>query len=450
MFRVENIEVDLYNYSGEFSIQILAEYVNSHKMNIIAKRIDTLKNEGWNDNIEILIHDFQGNAKILNIGPMPSSLKRIENVELHGVTFLCSPQAIESCWKTSYQPFKKFEHYPTHIGLEDFNTLFSSDIVNLPSCLYAVGFKEGGSYIHHETYGLHSWSYEIEQTIDFLISLVFAKTPGVTPKDFYCIICALDGYIEACYPCTNRNTERLVENTEYHGKQNIDILHYKTEQFPVFHHQKYILGQSTRKHIPYTIPVVDRYYLCLNRYNKYRSVHQGIPFHTKLSKIVYAGNTRGSKFNFMTDRGIEISQREYFASNAIDKTNIVCPESMPRELMIEYKYILDIDGNACTWDATAWKLNSGSVIFKPESDWIQWFYDDYQPWTHYVPLKDDFSDIQEKFLWCEKNQDKCNIMVTNCKLLFQNIYNHVNVVKYMENVVDTLIETFENNNHRSS
>ena len=73
-----------------------------------------------------------------------------------------------------------------------------------------------------------------------------------------------------------------------------------------------------------------------------------------------------------------------------------------------------------------------------------------RPWTHYVPLKDDFSDIQEKFLWCEKNQDKCNIMVTNCKILFQNIYNHVNVVKYMEKVVDTLIETYENKNHSGS
>ena len=82
---------------------------------------------------------------------------------------------------------------------------------------------------------------------------------------------------------------------------------------------KYILGQSTRKHMPYTIPIVDRYYLCLSRYNMYRSIHKGIPLRNKIPKLVY-GNTRGSYFNFIKDRGINISQRAYFV-NKFERTS---------------------------------------------------------------------------------------------------------------------------------
>jgi hypothetical protein len=108
--------------------------------------------------------------------------------------------------------------------------------------------------------------------------------------------------------------------------------------------------------------------------------------------------------------------------------------------MINYKYILDIDGNASTWDATAWKLNSGSVILKTESNWEQWFYKEYKPWVHYVPVADDFSDIQERYKWCEANPEKCEDMIRKAKELFQSIYRDENVLKYVRDLLDLLIE----------
>ena len=108
--------------------------------------------------------------------------------------------------------------------------------------------------------------------------------------------------------------------------------------------------------------------------------------------------------------------------------------------MINYKYILDIDGHVGTWDATAWKLNSNSVILKSDSFWIQWFSDSYKPWVHYVPVNDDFGDLQEKFQWCESNQDKCEEIVKNAKQLFNTIYRHENVVEYTTKVIKLLAD----------
>ena len=80
---------------------------------------------------------------------------------------------------------------------------------------------------------------------------------------------------------------------------------------------------------------------------------------------------------------------------------------------MKYKYILDIDGMASTWDATAWKMNAGSVLFKTDSGWRQWFYDDFLPWVHYIPVADDFSDLEEKILLCNKHPNECKKIIRN-------------------------------------
>jgi hypothetical protein len=133
--------------------------------------------------------------------------------------------------------------------------------------------------------------------------------------------------------------------------------------------------------------------------------------------------------------------RKYFYSEAVPKTNIVCSANtwIKDTEMVNYKYILDIDGYGSTWDGTAWKLNSGSVIFKSDSRWKQWFYDEYKPWVHYIPVKDDFSDIDEQFEWCEAHQDECEKIIKNAKALFQKVYRFHNIVKHTIKLIELVV-----------
>jgi hypothetical protein len=82
---------------------------------------------------------------------------------------------------------------------------------------------------------------------------------------------------------------------------------------------------------------------------------------------------------------------------------------------LKYKYILDIDGWACTWDATFWKLYSGSVLLKQKSVWKQWYYDELIEYVHYVPFANDFSDLNEQIQWCINNDDKCQEIINNSR-----------------------------------
>jgi Glycosyl transferase family 90/Glycosyltransferase family 25 (LPS biosynthesis protein) len=161
---------------------------------------------------------------------------------------------------------------------------------------------------------------------------------------------------------------------------------------------------------------------------------------TKIPKIVFAAQDRDNPHNFLDTkmRDLGVAPRKYFRE-VVAKQHpdiIECGNRwINREDMISFKYILDIDGTASTWDATAWKLNSGSVIFKPRSSWCQWFYDDYRAEEHYIEIRDDFSDIGEKFEWCEAHPEECKAMIRRCQALFQEIYSYTNIIEYTKNVL---------------
>jgi len=80
---------------------------------------------------------------------------------------------------------------------------------------------------------------------------------------------------------------------------------------------------------------------------------------------------------------------------------------MSKESMCEYKYLIDIDGWSNTWDATIWKLLSGCVLLKVSGVWEQWYYNRLKEWVHYVPINDDFSDLNDKIEWCINHDERC-------------------------------------------
>ena len=81
--------------------------------------------------------------------------------------------------------------------------------------------------------------------------------------------------------------------------------------------------------------------------------------------------------------------------------------------MLQYKYILSVQGNDKD-SGLNWKLNSNSLILMTKPTVSSWLMETTLiPNVHYVLLKDDFSDLKEKFEWCEKNQEKCKQIIKN-------------------------------------
>lgn len=79
----------------------------------------------------------------------------------------------------------------------------------------------------------------------------------------------------------------------------------------------------------------------------------------------------------------------------------LCTPRVTREAFLNRKAILVIDGNSNAWSALFNALLTGACVLKVDSprQYKQWYYDDLTPWLHFVPVKEDLSDLEEKVSW---------------------------------------------------
>ena len=327
------------------------------------------------------------------------------------------------------------------LSRDEFNSHMNSDMVVLPTSLFAVGVTNGTCYYYHEGEGIHGREYgNIRNPIFHLLDVILYEDLDIH-RPVYFVIASTDGYMENVPWSPRRTRERRMTEHECIG-------HYLPppppnctddgESYPVYHSQRWVLAQSSHVGLPNVLDIPDRHYFYHNLYHPFRSFHRGIPWTEKIPKMVYAGQARDSPHNFMdaSMQAMGMAPRHYLktvlAPQWSDFLVIGAGQDgtwLDRRDMIHYQYILDVDGAASTWDATAWKLNSGSVILKPTSVWKQWFYDQYLPGVHYVEIANDFSDLREKYAWCLVHPDECQRMVQRNLALFQDVYAYHNVME---------------------
>lgn len=74
-------------------------------------------------------------------------------------------------------------------------------------------------------------------------------------------------------------------------------------------------------------------------------------------------------------------------------------------VFLQYKYQLSIDGTVAAY-RYPFLLGGDSVVFKTDSPYIEHFYQDLTPWTHYIPVQGDLKDLVKKIKWAMGNDDK--------------------------------------------
>lgn len=105
---------------------------------------------------------------------------------------------------------------------------------------------------------------------------------------------------------------------------------------------------------------------------------------------------------------------------------------------LKYKYQVTLDGNGASYPRFYWQLFSNCLILKQNSDYIQWYYEALNKYKHYIPIKKDLSDLQEKIIWAKNNDDKVkeisenanNFALNNLKLEDNLYYLYLIIKKY--------------------
>ena len=159
------------------------------------------------------------------------------------------------------------------------------------------------------------------------------------------------------------------------------------------------------------------------------------PFSEKKSKIVWRGTPTGYGFGnnipyrkanrerllelyFKKHDFIDVGLTELltrtdpkFSRYVVDKKDM--------KSLLEYKYILSVEGNDVA-SGLKWNLAASSVVMMAKPTICSWYMEDHlQPFVHYIPLSDDFSDLVEKFHWAESHPHECEMIIQNANNFIQ-------------------------------
>jgi hypothetical protein len=96
-----------------------------------------------------------------------------------------------------------------------------------------------------------------------------------------------------------------------------------------------------------------------------------------------------------------------------------------------YKYLLDVDGNSCTYLRCRWILSSNSTLVKVMTDNTQWYYKALEPWRHYVPVAQDLSDLEKALLFLKDNDETALQIAENGQELSKAIFSQEEVDRYV-------------------
>jgi len=178
------------------------------------------------------------------------------------------------------------------------------------------------------------------------------------------------------------------------------------------------------------------------------AVKKNYPWKSKTTKIFWRGQTTGKHFHtdpkkfyprlslmhtaaskdyidaafthFTAD--MPKQDQDYIAKKFPLKNFITPAESL------KYKYLLDVDGHSCSYSRMAWILYSNSLLFKHTSNKVQWYYDKLQPYVHYLPVLEDFSNLEAQYVWAEAHQTEVQAMVDNSRILAEQIFDPESLV----------------------
>lgn len=98
---------------------------------------------------------------------------------------------------------------------------------------------------------------------------------------------------------------------------------------------------------------------------------------------------------------------------------------------LKYKYQFLIDGNSSSYSRTYWQLFSNSTIFKQQSDFVQWYWRALKPFVHYIPVKEDLSDLISSIEWAKNNDLQAHQISLNARTFADQNLNFTRVFQYL-------------------
>ena len=111
-------------------------------------------------------------------------------------------------------------------------------------------------------------------------------------------------------------------------------------------------------------------------------------------------------------------------------TNGLVKPLSPEE-QANYKYIVNVDGHVNAFRLSL-ELSMGSVVLLADSKYRVWFRRYLIPYVHFVPVKEDLSNLFDQIRWCRENDEKCQEITRNAKIFYDTFLSKNGILDYLQ------------------
>lgn len=190
-----------------------------------------------------------------------------------------------------------------------------------------------------------------------------------------------------------------------------------------------------------------------------------IPWKSKLPVAVFRGSSTGLGTTVQTNQRLKalalaessdnagrldvgitlwnLRPRKHITSKyleTIERSSYKTAKKLSLQEQAHYRYILVLEGHVAAY-RLSYELSAGSLIILAESQWKLWYGFLLVPFQHYVPVKEDLSDLLQTIDWCRQNDDECKRIAENGRNFYYQYLGETGVLDYLQNTLYNLAQS---------
>ncbi len=175
-------------------------------------------------------------------------------------------------------------------------------------------------------------------------------------------------------------------------------------------------------------PISDRnansVLLKLNRIRHFNFVKDHKAFNDKKDTLVWRGNVLENQVSRQIFLHQHFNNPKFDAGHVNDyDQNQYKVAKLSIEEQLNYKFILSLEGNDVATNLK-WIMSSNSLCMMPKPRYETWFMEGtLKAGKHYVEIKDDFSDLDEKVQYYTKHPDEALLIIKQANAYCQQFKN---------------------------
>jgi len=159
-------------------------------------------------------------------------------------------------------------------------------------------------------------------------------------------------------------------------------------------------------------------------------------------QLIQSAAVAASASTFSASSLIDAGVTQQRADFTLDKSLHLVKSPMTIEEQLKYQIIIVVEGDGYATNLS-WALYSNSVVIMPKPSTTSYLMEEkLEPWIHYIPCKNDFSDLKKKVHWVMKNGPKAKKIAERATLWIHDLYMSDDAVKENEEIAKFVLKRY--------